>query len=478
MDSAIIPVILSGGVGSRLWPRSRASQPKQFVDLVGDASLFQHTLRRLAAPHYAAPIVICNEQHRFFVAEQSRQCDIAPADIILEPFGRNTAPAVALAAHAALAQSPNAILLVCPSDHWITDTVAYQRAVDVAVSSAESGNLVTFGVNPTTPNTGYGYIKAAEAGVSTVLQFIEKPTLEKAQRFLSADDQYYWNSGMFVFRADAYLQELAAYSPSIPESCDQAYQRGQKDLDFYRIDAESFRDCPDISIDYALMEKTDKAVVVPLQTDWSDLGVWSSVRDVLPQDDSGNASTGDVKIMDSQNCLVQSAGRLVSVLGCEDIAVIDSPDALLVMNLNRAQQVKDLVTSLVDDDRAEVREHRRVYRPWGDYEQIDLGSRYQVKRLVVKPGERLSLQKHHHRAEHWVVVRGTALVTRGDDKFELTENQSTYIPLGETHRLENPGHIDLEIIEVQSGSYLGEDDIVRFDDVYGRIADTSVSEST
>lgn len=469
MDKTVFPIILSGGVGSRLWPKSRVSRPKQYVDLIGPDSLFQHTLKRLSAPHFGAPIIVCNEEHRFFVAEQSRQSGITPAEILLEPFGRNTAPAVALAAMAALKQSENAVLLVCPSDHWITDDSAFLHTVDKAVASAESGNLVTFGVDPTGPNTGYGYIKAAADGISKVEQFIEKPRLEDAQRYLDSEDQYHWNSGIFVFRADLYLEELALYSPDIPVMCQRALDKGQKDLDFYRIDADSFRDCPDISIDYAVMEKTDKATVVPLQTNWSDLGVWSTVREILPQDEFGNVASGDVKLLNSRNCLAQSTERLVSVLGCDNIAVIDTADAVLVMNMDKAQEVKDLVTSLVEDDRSEVHEHRRVYRPWGDYEQIDLGNRYQVKRLVVKPGERLSLQKHHHRAEHWIVVRGTALITRGQDEFELTENQSTYIPLGELHRLENPGHIDLEIIEVQSGSYLGENDIVRYDDVYGRI---------
>ena len=365
---------------------------------------------------------------------------------------------------------PQAILFVCPSDHWIGDESNFHTTVDQAVAAAASGKLVTFGIEPNHANTGYGYICAEQAGVSKVRKFTEKPDLTTAESYLESKDCYYWNSGMFVFRADAYLQELSRFAPDIVRLTEQASKAGVSDLDFTRIDKTHFADCPDISIDYAVMEPTENAVVVPMtDSGWSDLGVWSSVHNILKKDEHGNAMQGDSRVVDCTDCLLQSTGRLVTAVGCENLAIVESSDAVMVVNLDSDQSVKDLVTNLIADDRKEADENPRVYRPWGDYEGLDQGDRYQVKRLVVKPGARLSLQKHHHRAEHWVVVRGTAVITRGEETFTLTENQSTYIPLGELHRLENPGSIDLELIEVQSGSYLGEDDIVRFDDIYGRL---------
>jgi len=465
----LTPVILSGGVGTRLWPHSRSSRPKQFVELVGDKSLFQQTLIRVNRKEHRQPIIVCNDQHRFLVAEQAREVGVDPASIILEPFGRNTAPAVAIAALEAIKSNPEAILFVCPSDHWIGDEDTFHSTVDQAITEAVNGKLVTFGIEPDHPNTGYGYIRAQQSGISKVTQFTEKPDLSTAQKYLESDDCYYWNSGIFVFRADVYLKELSRFVPEIVRLTDLALKSGVSDMDFTRLDKTYFASCPDISIDYAVMEPTDKAVVVQMGGNWSDLGVWSSVRNILEQDSRGNAIQGDARTVDCDNCLLQSSGRLVTAVGCENLAIVESSDAVMVVNLDSDQSVKDLVTSLIADNRKEAGENPRVYRPWGDYEGLDQGDRYQVKRLVVKPGARLSLQKHHHRAEHWVVVRGTAVITRGEETFTLTENQSTYIPLGELHRLENPGSIDLELIEVQSGSYLGEDDIVRFDDIYGRL---------
>ena len=399
--------------------------------------------------------------------------NIQPAAIILEPFGRNTAPAIALAALTVLETQPDAVVLVCPSDHWIPDLLQFRQAVELAAAEAKKGAIVTFGIKPTEPITGYGYIESASTGVSPVTRFIEKPSRQVAEQMIASDKNYYWNSGMFVCRADTYLNELKKFAPDIDRCCRQSIEKTTVDLDFTRIDAGSFQNCPNVSIDYAVMEHTSDAVVVPMNCDWSDLGTWSSVRKIHEKDDSGNVVLGDVKLLDTTDCLINSNDRLVAVLGCNNLAIIDSRDALLVLDISRSEQVKDLVENLVAEGRPEATEHRRVYRPWGDYEQIDTGNRYQVKRIVVKPGGRLSLQRHHHRAEHWVVVTGTARVTCGDKQFELTENQSTFIPLGEVHRLENPGHIDLEIIEVQSGSYLGEDDIVRLDDEYGRLGTDS-----
>jgi len=465
----VIPVILSGGSGTRLWPSSRSARPKQFVELIGDQTLFEMTLSRVRDVSSIDPIVVCNESHRFLVAEQCAGLGIESATILLEPAARNTAPAIALAALEAQARGYREPMLVCPSDHMIDDVEAFHAAVHTAAAEAMNGALVTFGITPEGPETGYGYIKAEHDGVASVSEFVEKPDVATAKEFLASADNYYWNSGIFVFTARDFLRELETFKPDILRLAKEAFDARQSDLDFERIAVESFKKCESISIDYAVMEQSSLVRVVPMTSGWSDLGIWSSVHKASAKDENGNALHGDTCVVDSKNCFVHGNGRLVSVLGCENIAVIETPDSVAVLNMDSSQDVKKVVESLAKDDRDEVSDHSCVYRPWGNYESIDVGNRYQVKRLVVKPGARLSLQKHHHRAEHWVVVRGTARITRGKDEFILSENQSTYIPLGEMHRLENPGSIDLELIEVQSGSYLGEDDIVRVDDKYGRV---------
>ena len=465
----VIPVILSGGSGTRLWPSSRSARPKQFVELIGDQTLFEMTLSRVNAISQIDPIVVCNSAHRFLVAEQCAGLGVESATILLEPAARNTAPAIALAALEAQARGYREPLLVCPSDHMIDDIAAFHAAVDKAAAEAMNGSLVTFGISPEGPETGYGYIKAASDGVSSVSEFVEKPDVDTAKEFLASSDNYYWNSGIFVFTARDFLRELAKFKPEILSLAKEAYDARHSDLDFERIATEPFKQCEAISIDYAVMEQSSFVRVVPMSSGWSDLGAWSAVHKASSKDEDGNALHGDTCVLDSKNCFVHGSGRLVSVLGCENIAVIETPDSVAVLNMDSSQNVKKIVETLAKDDRDEVSDHSCVYRPWGNYESVDVGNRYQVKKLVVKPGARLSLQKHHHRAEHWVVVRGTAKITRGEEEFILSENQSTYIPLGELHRLENPGSIDLELIEVQSGSYLGEDDIVRVDDKYGRV---------
>ena len=464
----LTPVVLSGGSGTRLWPLSRELYPKQLLPLVGERTMLQETLQRLSGIQTAAPIVVCNDAHRFLVAEQLRQLGTTPQAIILEPVGRNTAPAIALAA---LRAAPDALLLVLPADHVIRDVPAFQKAIAAALPAAEAGKLVTFGIVPTAPETGYGYIKQAASSdalaARPIEQFIEKPDLPRAEAFLR-EGGYFWNSGMFLFRADRYLAELNSHAPGIAAAARAALSAAQPDLDFVRVDRAAFEACPSDSIDYAVMEKTRDAVVVPLAAGWSDVGSWSALHQALPADARGNVTKGDVFAEDSDGCYLYAESRLVSTVGLKDHVVVETKDAVLVAPKDRVQDVKKLVTRLKAEGRYEHSLHREVYRPWGSYDSIDNGHRFQVKRLTIKPGAQLSLQLHHHRAEHWIVVSGTARITCGEKIFLLEENQSTYIPIGEKHRIENPGKIPLHIIEVQSGSYLGEDDIVRFEDRYGR----------
>jgi mannose-1-phosphate guanylyltransferase / mannose-6-phosphate isomerase len=466
----LVPVILSGGAGTRLWPLSRELHPKQLLALVGRATMLQDTVRRLAGLEVAAPMVVCNEAHRFLVAEQLRSIDSRPRAIVLEPVGRNTAPAIALAAHATLAgEEGDPLLLVLPADHVIPDVAAFHRAIEVAAAAARNGALVTFGIVPATPETGYGYIRrgALVGGSYRIAEFVEKPELERAQAFLSSGE-YYWNSGMFLFRARRYLEELEKFAPDIAAACGQSFAGAIRDLDFTRVDPAAFRNCRSESIDYAVMEKTADAVVVPLEAGWSDVGNWTSLHAACQHDEEGNALFGDVLVEDTHDSYIYAASRLVATVGLRDHVVVETKDAVLVAPKDRVQDVKKLVARLKGAGRYEYSLHREVFRPWGSYDSIDTGDRFQVKRLVVNPGGVLSLQMHHHRAEHWVVVSGTASITRGDETFLLEENQSTYIPIGVRHRIENPGRIPLHIIEVQSGSYLGEDDITRYEDRYGR----------
>lgn len=472
----LIPVVLSGGSGTRLWPLSRELYPKQLLPLVGKGTMLQETLARVdGIADLAAPIVVCNEHHRFLVAEQLRKVKVSPQAIVLEPIGRNTAPAVAVAALAALSAAQgktDPVLLVLPADHVIRETRAFRAAVEIGLQAAEAGKLVTFGVVPDKPETGYGYIRRGDgAGPDyPVSQFVEKPNLATAQEYL-ASGRYYWNSGMFMFRARVLLEELQAHAPAIHDACLAAFTAAKHDLDFTRLSKEEFGKCPSDSIDYAVMEKTQRAVVIPLAAGWSDVGSWSALHDAIPADAAGNVKIGDVICSDSQGCYVHSTSRLVATVGLKDHVVVETKDAVLVAPKDRVQDVKAIVNELKQQDRYETSLHREVFRPWGSYDSIDAGDRFQVKRLVVNPGATLSLQLHHHRAEHWIVVSGTARITCGDKVFLLEENQSTYIPVGTKHRIDNPGKIPLHIIEVQSGSYLGEDDIVRFEDVYGRQGD-------
>ena len=467
----LVPVILSGGAGTRLWPLSRELYPKQLLRLVAERTMLQETVARTEGlPGLARPIVVCNENHRFMVAEQLRELGTAPQAIVLEPQGRNTAPAAAIAA---LLVSGGAdadpVLLVLPADHVITDVPAFQAAVAVGRVAAESGSLVTFGVVPDRAETGYGYIRrdAGPGPAFSVAKFVEKPDSATARGYVESGE-YYWNSGMFMFRASAYLAELGRYTPAMLAACRAALAAAGRDLDFLRLPAQEFASCPSDSIDYAVMEKTDRAVVVPLAAGWSDVGSWAALADALPRDAEGNVTAGDVLTEDSSGCYLHSTSRLVAAVGLRDHVVVETKDAVLVAPRDRVQDVKELVAELKARGRYETSLHREVYRPWGSYDSIDSGDRFQVKRLIVNPGATLSLQLHHHRAEHWVVVTGTAKVTRGDEVFTLSENESTYIPIGARHRIENPGKIPLHIIEVQSGTYLGEDDIVRFEDRYGR----------
>jgi len=466
----MIPVILSGGSGTRLWPLSRGQYPKQFLPLVSGKTMIQETMLRLqGVPGLQAPIAVCNEDHRFMMAEQLWEIGSKPAAIILEPVGKNTAPAVAMAALSA--KSDEDVLLILPADHVIADPAAFHWAIAQAEILAKQGYLVTFGIVPTHPETGYGYIKTAKPlseHALNVAAFVEKPDLETAQRYIASGD-YYWNSGMFAFTAGNFLQELAKFNPQMLEICKQALAAAKTDLDFTRLDKEIFSTCPADSIDYAVMEKTEKAAVIPLDAGWNDVGSWSALWDVTGKDDAGNAIKGDVLALDTHNSYIHSSSKLVAVVGVDDLVVVETDDAVMVASKDKVQDVKAIVDQLKASKRNEAHMHRKVYRPWGHYDLVDTGDRHQTKRIVVKPGAKLSVQKHHHRAEHWVVVKGTAWVHRDGEDIMVTENESIYIPVGSIHSLENPGVIPLEMVEVQSGSYLGEDDIVRFQDNYGRV---------
>jgi len=467
----IAPVILSGGSGTRLWPLSREAYPKQFINLVNDNSLLGDTVERVEAlDDVQHLIVVSNEQHRFMVAACLQTHDhLNNSSIILEPVGRNTAPAIALAAYKAIEVDADAVLLIMPADHVIKNNPLFAEAVKKGKQAALEGKLATFGIVPDSPHTGYGYIKSGEqqGDWAVVDQFVEKPDENTAKEYISTG-KYYWNSGMFMFRADRYLQELEKFNPEMVSTCKEAIEKSSTDLDFIRVDEESFAASPNDSIDYAVMEKTDSAVVVPLDAGWSDVGSWSALWEIHQQDKNGNVCKGDVIMEDVNNSYIHSESRLVAAIGVDDHVIVETDDVILVADKSRVQDVKKLVAQLKQQDRHEHRFHKKVHRPWGCYEGITKSERFQVKRIMVNPGAKLSLQKHHHRAEHWIVVQGTALVTRGTEEILLTEDQSTYIPLGTIHRLENPGVIPLELIEVQTGSYLGEDDIVRLEDTYGR----------
>jgi len=466
----ITPVILAGGSGSRLWPLSRELHPKQFLPLTGEISMLQETLNRLVGSVHKPPIVICNEAHRFLVAEQIRDLGIQGAQIILEPDARNTAPAIALAAICALERDIDSTLLVLSADHVIKDQEAFQKSISEALVLAHSGSLVTFGVKPDFPETGYGYIKSGRRGEGAgfvVDRFVEKPDKALAEEYLR-DGGYYWNSGIFLFKAESYLAELDVFHPEICKSCRDSVKLKSQDLDFTRVEADSFKKCTSISVDFAVMEKTTRAMVVPLSSEWSDVGSWSSLWEESKKDSSGNALHGDVLIENCENLLAHSSHRLIAAVGVKNLVVVETKDAILVAGQESSQSVKKIVERLKVEGRSEQYCHREVYRPWGVYDSIDQGERYQVKRITVNPGAKLSVQMHHHRAEHWVVVSGTAKVTNGETSYLVAENESTYIPVGQVHALENPGKIPLELIEVQSGSYLGEDDIVRLTDRYGR----------
>jgi len=470
----IIPVILSGGAGTRLWPLSRAMYPKQLLPLFGERTMLQDTVLRLSTVEDVGPLIcVCNDEHRFLVAEQLREIDAEAGSIVLEPCGRNTAPAVAIAALLLSASRPGSLMLVMPADHVVLDRKAFAESIESGKRSAEAGKLVTFGIVPVTPETGYGYIRVEHdadhaSDVRPIAEFVEKPTLEKAESYLASGD-YFWNSGMFLFRPEAFLAELEAAQPEMLASCRSALQHAKRDLDFLRLDRESFEACPSNSIDYAVMEKTANGVVVPLDAGWNDVGAWSALWDVQDRDDDGNVKRGDVLVHGVRNCYLHATSRLVAVVGVDDHVIVETADAVLVASKERVQEVKAIVEQLKMQDREEPLIHRRVYRPWGSYETVDQGERFKVKRITVKPGAALSLQKHNHRAEHWIVVTGSALVTVEANRVPLAENQSIYIPVGACHRLENPGEVPLELIEVQSGGYLGEDDIVRLEDNYGRL---------
>lgn len=466
----MIPVILSGGSGTRLWPLSRAQYPKQFLPLVSGHTMIQETLLRMnGVADLQPPIAVCNEDHRFMMAEQLWEIGSKPAAIILEPVGKNTAPAVAMAA--LCAASEDDILLILPADHVISNTAAFHRAIVQAEQLAQQDLLVTFGIVATEPETGYGYIKADKTQLGDgfkVAAFVEKPDQATAQRYIETGG-YFWNSGMFAFKAGCFLRELEKFNPQMLKVCREALAAAKVDLDFTRLDKDIFLTCPSDSIDYAVMEKTDKAAVIPLDAGWNDVGSWSALWDVTGKDAVGNAIKGDVLTIDTSNSYIHSSSKLVAVIGVKDLVVVETDDAVMVAAKDRVQDVKAIVDQLKALNRDEAHVHRKVYRPWGHYDLVDAGDRHHTKRIVVKPGAKLSVQKHHHRAEHWVVVKGTAWVHKDGEEIMVTENESIYIPVGVVHSLENPGVIPLEMVEVQSGSYLGEDDIVRYQDNYGRI---------
>lgn len=478
----IVPVVLSGGSGTRLWPLSRSQAPKQFISFIDQKSMFQDTvLRLLDIEKVRSPIAICNESHRFMVAEQFRELELQPGNIILEPIGRNTAPAIAVSAFQALSQEKSPVLLILPADHYIQRNQELKRAVAVGCDFAEQGRLVTFGIVPSDPKTGYGYIKKGEpllrqggslaSDAFAIERFVEKPDKETAKTYVESGG-YCWNSGMFMFRADVYLSELEKSDPEMIKACQKALEAADKDMDFLRLNRGWFQQCPNNSIDYAVMEHTDKGAIVPLESGWSDLGSWNALWEVKEKDDSGNVVLGDVLIHEVEGSYLHATSRLVAAVGIKDQVVVETADAIMIASKDRVQDVKILVNRLKSALRQEAETHSKVYRPWGSYETINYEPRFQVKRITVKPGSKLSLQKHFHRAEHWVVVHGTAKIINGQSEMILSEDQSTYIPLGTKHRLENPGRIPLELIEIQTGSYLGEDDIVRLSDDYGRLEDS------
>ena len=468
--AAITPVLLCGGVGSRLWPVSRQGRPKQYLNLIGDTSMLQQTLTRIARVEQTVPIIVCNEEHRFLVAEQVRQLGISSPTIILEPEGRNTAPAIALAALAASLDDPDTNLLVLPADHYVGKPAALVDAIERATAASEQGKLVTFGLVPSRAETGYGYIKRGVAlaiGVNVLEQFVEKPDQTTAEHYVASGD-YVWNSGMFMFKAACFLESLTEFQPKMAHACENAMQTAERDMYFIRPNAEAFSTCPSDSIDYAVMEHTPEGAVVSLDCDWSDIGAWSALWEAGDQDAAGNVMQGDVVLHNTHNSYVRSQSRLVTTTGVQDLVVVETADAVMVADRHSVQDVKHIVNALKASGRGEADVHHRIFRPWGSYESLISGDGFQVKRLKVNPGQQLSLQVHRHRAEHWVVVRGTATVVNGDRQMILTADQSTYIPVGVKHRLSNDGTETLELIEVQSGSYMGEDDIVCFDDVYGR----------
>lgn len=466
----ILPVIMAGGSGTRLWPLSRSNYPKQFLKLSGVHTMLQNTLNRLNGLTHSPAMLICNEEHRFIAAEQVRQLGVEHSGIFLEPVGRNTAPAIALAAFKAIEKGEDPILLVLAADHIIDDIQAFQLSVNQAVELAKQDKLVTFGIVGNKPETGYGYIKRGmqyQTGF-VVNSFVEKPDVATAKQYIASGD-YYWNSGMFLFKASRFLSELKTYRPSIYEACEKAIKIQSNDLDFIRVNKAEFEACPDESIDYAVMEQTKDAVVVPMDAGWSDVGGFAALWEVSSQDENGNVFKGDVKSVETKNTLVFGEDKLVATVGVEDLIIVNTKDAVLIANRDKSQHVKAIVQQLKVEGRTEAKLHREVYRPWGKYDSVDNGERFQVKRITVKPGAKLSVQMHHHRAEHWIVVSGTAKVQIDDTEQFVTENESVYIPITAVHALENPGKVNLELIEVQSGSYLGEDDIVRFEDRYGRV---------
>ncbi len=470
---SIHPYILSGGSGTRLWPLSRKSYPKQFLKLVGEDSLLQQTLQRLTGPAFAAPSVLANNDHRFIIAEQMQMAGTVPRDIILEPVGRNTAPAALVAALRAGQEDENALVLLLPSDHVIKDRAGFQKTVLAGAQPAGEGHLVTFGIRPTGPETGYGYIETHQSAevAQEVVRFVEKPERAVAEQYLAAGN-FYWNAGIFLYRAGTMIEAFAAHAPDILRHCKEALVKADTDLDFLRLDERAYGACESISLDYAIMEKTSGIKCIPLESDWSDLGAWSAIWDVMDKDANGNVIKGDVVTHNTKNSFVQSThGACLSLIGLDNVLAIATKDAILLADKDHAQDVKAIVEQLQADGRSEATEHKRVYRPWGWYEQLSAGDRFQVKSLMVRPGAQLSLQSHFHRAEHWVVVSGTVEVTVGDKVSLLSENESTYIPIGERHRLGNPGKLPAMLIEVQSGSYLGEDDIERFEDDFGRHED-------